>query len=595
MSRNIVSAVISAVLAVAIASPPASAQSRGETQSQSPVERIIEEARSKNPALSARIDPLTGLPASVKGLLPSVDPDVMLSASRDASGKPSAEDVLKAAEAFFRTGEISAAFSTDNQRAKVVAVRARNDPDVPGQSIVHVEQRIDGIPVFGSSGRVVVGPSLAVSQLSATFSKVAVESTTPTVLQQRAIEVSRQRLRELLDTTRDGDRFARLKAGLDQAKATAQLVIYDPALMRTKNAPSGRPTRLSWLTSIDAFRFFVDAETGEVLFHFADQTWLIPRQVYDLEKGLLFPGIKLVDEVTGERREPLPTDASHAFENAGHVSTFYYQTFGRNGIRDDGMGERLPAYVQYGETLNAYWCSFETFDCPEAGAMVFGVATPGALDVVGHEMTHGIIFAEANLTYANESGAVNEALADIFGALIEFKVNEGYANWVMGEKLPGYTLTSAIRNLANPNMIDADGNSLFDRRRPYAQQNRGQPDHYSDYVSREDPICETTQDYFTGCVHFNSGIFNKFAFLIAEGGRHRGQVVKGIGRTKLGRIAYRALVAHLNPSSDLTQSAEAFGDACRELVFIGTAGFEDADCIRVREAQAAVGLAFAGS
>ena len=67
--------------------------------------------------------------------------------------------------------------------------------------------------------------------------------------------------------------------------------------------------------------------------------------------------------------------------------------------------------------------------------MVYGEGYPAALDIVGHEMTHGMITVEANLTYANEAGAVNEALADVFGTLIEFETNPGTANWVVGDKL----------------------------------------------------------------------------------------------------------------------------------------------------------------
>ncbi len=114
-------------------------------------------------------------------------------------------------------------------------------------------------------------------------------------------------------------------------------------------------------------------------------------------------------------------------------------------------------------------------------------------------------------------------------------------------------------------------------------------------MKRDDPICETTRDYLTGCVHFNSGIFNKFAFLIAQGGRHRGQVVIGIGREKLGRLTYRALVAHLNPSTTMVEAANAFSDACRELAGGSVAGFTPADCIRIEGARQAVGLSAASS
>lgn len=228
--------------------------------------------------------------------------------------------------------------------------------------------------------------------------------------------------------------------------------------------------------------------------------------------------------------------------------------------------------------------------------MVFGAGFASAIDVVGHEITHGVIAAEANLTYANEPGAVNEALADIFGALIELETVPGTGNWVLGETLSGYSLTAGLRNMADPHLSDEDGNGLFDKSKPYSKKtNRGQPDHYDELVKREDPFCESTSDYYTGCVHINSGIFNKYAFLVAEGGRHRGTVVLGIGRAKLASIAYRALVTQLTASTGLKEAADSFYYACAELAEGGAPGFAAGDCERVRAAAAAVGLANLGS
>ena len=175
--------------------------------------------------------------------------------------------------------------------------------------------------------------------------------------------------------------------------------------------------------------------------------------------------------------------------------------------------------------------------CPKGSVMVFGPSFASSIDVVGHEMTHGVITREADLIYADEPGAVNEALADLFGTLIEFDANNGNGNWVIGEGLPGFTLTTPLRSMANPHLIDGDGNSMFNKSQPYSATNHGQPDHFSEYLSRDSGLCELTNDYFTGCVHFNSGIFNKFAYLVSEGGRHYDVVVNGIGRVKLGRIA----------------------------------------------------------
>ncbi len=572
--------------------------------SQSPSEltkRLIDEARRTNPAMSIKTDPQTGMPTHIRGMRYFASPTASLTASRDASGAPSDADILTVVEAFFATGELSAAFEARNPSTVIEATRVRKDPDIPTQKIVHVEQRVDGIPVFGSSGRVVVTPSLAVTQLTARFSTVAVEKTIPTITKEQAIASARTELESILkkrrpsfDSRHGDNHLERLRETQEQLASKATLVVYDPALNKTKGATPG-PARLSWLTTVDDFRFFIDAHTGKVLFFYLDRRLTMPRRVYDLNQSLIFPGTKMIDETTGERTSELPEDADKAFNNTGFVRDFFADDLGRRTVLMSGNEGYIESYVRYGDLKNAHWCTRKSTACPAKGVMVFGADFASALDIAGHEITHGVISDEADLIYANESGAVNEALADIFGTLIEYKKQPGTANWVLAEDLPGFMRTSPLRSLANPNMFDQDGNSLFDKSKPFSSTNFGQPDHYSDYVQKEDPICETTSDYYVGCVHINSGIFNKFAFLIAEGGRHRGQSVKGIGRTKLERIAYRALTTHLTQSSGLVDSAEAFWTSCAELAQGGVYGFTSNDCDRVRDAQTAVGLISVGS
>jgi len=556
--------------------------------------RVINDARRTNPALRVNTDPQTGMPTRIRGLRSIVDPAISLGASRDATGAPSEDDIRKSVEAFFSTGELSAAFAPRNPRTKVKSTKVRQDPDIPTQKVVHVEQRVDGIKVFGSSARVIVGPSLAVTQLAANFSTVDVDSTTPGISEKQAIENTRTELGKLLNEKRRDKAFDRLKREINQVKATAQLVIYDPALTRAKGAKPG-PTRLSWLTTIDDFRFFIDAQNGRLLFFYLDRRRAMPRRVYDLNRSFEFPGTKMIDEAAGVRLDTIPNDVQKAFVNTGHVRDFFNQVLGRKTVLTTGNEGNIESYVRYGDLQNAHWCARKSSGCPASGVMVYGSDYATALDIAGHEITHGVISEEADLTYANEPGAVNEALADIFGTLIENQREPTTSNWVLGEALPGFSTTSPLRNLANPNLSDADGNSLFDKTKPYSATNLGQPDHYADYVVKEDPICETTSDYYWGCVHINSGIFNKFAFLIAEGGRHRGLVVKGIGLPKLERIAYRALTTQLTASSGLIDSAEGFWASCLELAQAQVAGMTSTDCDRVRQAQTAVGLIQAGS
>jgi Zn-dependent metalloprotease len=185
---------------------------------------------------------------------------------------------------------------------------------------------------------------------------------------------------------------------------------------------------------------------------------------------------------------------------------------------------------------------------------------------------------------------VNESLADIFGALIEFDAKGAGGNWLIGEASPGFSVTAPLRSLADPNLRDANGRSMFDRTARFSLANRGQPDHYSEVLTADDEQCGSTAYDDNGCVHFNSGILNKFAYLISEGGTHRGVTVAGIGRYKLGRITYRAMTVGLNQSSSLSHAANAFVEGCFELASAELGGIIPSDCEQVVASQRAVGL-----
>ena len=186
---------------------------------------------------------------------------------------------------------------------------------------------------------------------------------------------------------------------------------------------------------------------------------------------------------------------------------------------------------------------------------------------------------------------MNEALSDIFGTLIEIDAKGDGGNWLIGESSPGFSISSPLRSLADPNMRDLEGRSLFQRTKRFSLGNRGQPDHYSEVLTPDDEMCGSTAYQDNGCVHFNSGILNKFAYLISEGGTHRGVTVTGIGPQKLARLTYRTMTAGLNQSSGLQEAGAAFVEACFELADNRVAGFTEFDCTQVMASQQAVGLA----
>ena len=566
------------------------------------VTSAIEALRRENPKLRVTINPATGLPSSISGFTPKADaPAAGVTRSLAA---PSDEDVRRIVEGFFAGGGLASSaatertFATRNRKVVTKMIgKAKKDPDFPERTIATVEQQVDGIPVFGSTGKITLDQLGGVSKYAGTASQVAIEDTQPKLGEAEAIEAARKRLRELIKGGPDLAPMP-LAPNISKAPATAKLTVFDPAIVDKKSKGA---TRLAYLVSIESFRMFVDSKTGEVFYYYRDQPTGMLRRIYDMGRSTVFPGTKVADEETHEVAENLKPDSITAFQNGGVVRDYFFMLFGRDGYDDnDGAagphgGSALESYVQYGSLSNAYWCPSQSTACPKANVMVYGPGYAEAIDIVGHEITHGIISHEKNLLYLNESGAVNESLADIFGTLIEQYINVPRGNWVIGEKLPGFSDSTPMRSLADPNLRDRDGNSMFHRDVRYSMSNRGQPDRYADVLSPLDPLCGKTRMQDNGCVHFNSGILNKMAYLISEGGEHYGVKVTGIGRIKLARLAYRTMTAQLNESSGLVEAADGFMLSCIELSEAGKSGFIPEDCEQVHAAQQAVGLEQASS
>jgi Zn-dependent metalloprotease len=223
-------------------------------------------------------------------------------------------------------------------------------------------------------------------------------------------------------------------------------------------------------------------------------------------------------------------NAVSAHVNAGLVYDYYRKTFGRKSINN--AGSTMRSYVNVpdedGSALdNAFWNGDAMF-YGNGGSEFRSLAR--ALDIAGHEITHGIIQNTANLDYENEPGALNESFADIFGAMIDRD------DWKMGEDvvLPSVFPSGALRDLANPNN---GGRSLRDP--------GWQPAHYSErYTGTEDE----------GGVHINSGIVNRAFFLFAT----------QVGKELAEQVYYTALSNYLTRSSRFVDARLAIVRAARE-------------------------------
>jgi len=219
---------------------------------------------------------------------------------------------------------------------------------------------------------------------------------------------------------------------------------------------------------------------------------------------------------------------------AEQVYEYWKQVHKRNSIDNNGLP--ILNYVHYSSCYdNANWD-------PVAKVMRYGDGCTKfsplvSLDVVGHELGHGICQSTANLVYEKESGALNEGFSDIWGACIEQWATTNKQTWLIGEEITLYQ--NALRSMNNPGAFN-------------------QPDTYGgpnwfNVVGCTPDFDPYSSGYNDGCgVHKNSGVLNKWFYLLSVGGNdingiHNSYCVSGIGINKAATIAYRAESYYLRP------------------------------------------------
>lgn len=237
------------------------------------------------------------------------------------------------------------------------------------------------------------------------------------------------------------------------------------------------------------------------------------RQICDAHNTEQLPGTP----VRGEGDPPTPdVAATEAYDGLGATWHLYAEVFARNSL--DGVGLPLRATVHYGESYdNAFWDGTQMV-FGDGDGQVFGRFT-ASLDVIGHELAHGVTEHTAGLLYRNQSGALNESLSDVFGSLVKQRSlgqSADQADWLIGaELLVGAYSGQALRSMKAPGTAydnDALGKDP-------------QPATMADYV-------DTDQDH--GGVHINSGIPNRAFYLAAV-------AIGGNAWEAPGRIWYAAL------------------------------------------------------
>ena len=188
---------------------------------------------------------------------------------------------------------------------------------------------------------------------------------------------------------------------------------------------------------------------------------------------------------------------NEAYDGLGNTFDFYLNAYQRNSI--DNAGLPLNASVHFGKKYdNAFWNGQEMV-FGDGDGVIFNRFT-ACLDVIGHELTHGVTGSESNLTYQGQSGALNESISDVFGSLVKqykLKQTADKADWLIGAGL----LAPGIKGVALRSM-KAPGTAYNDK----ILGKDSQPSNMKNYV-------HTSQD--NGGVHTNSGIPNHAFYLLA--------------------------------------------------------------------------------
>jgi thermolysin len=453
----------------------------------------------------------------------------------------------------------------------------RDDSLVAGRAHERYDQYHRGVRVFGADVAEQLNGGQVVSAFGNVYDGVDVD-TSP------AIEADRAR--EIIEA----------RAGVEIGRAP-ELVIL----------PQGDSYVLTWrvraATPGDVREYFVDARDGTIAFDYSDlQTQSAvgrgqgvlgdPKKVsvspsggqfvttdrlrppaintYDM-RGDFVRTINYLNEVIQLTTNDLASDADNSWTDgavvdahvyAGWTYDYYFKRFSRRGLDNRDLPlinivhpARRADFVQTFPIVPDFYLNAGYYG---DGVMLYGEGLPAgrtiggqtvdffsaALDIVAHELTHGVTQYTSNLIYQNESGALNEAFSDIMGTAVEFYFQQPgsgtlRADYLMGEDVfrPG-----GIRSASDP-------------------QAYGDPDHYSRRFTGSDD---------NGGVHTNSGIANNAFYLAIEGGTNRtsGLSVQGVGaanREQIERVFYRAFTQMLPANATFAVARAATVQSARDL------------------------------
>ena len=251
------------------------------------------------------------------------------------------------------------------------------------------------------------------------------------------------------------------------------------------------------------------------------------RIVYDGQEKATLPG-KVARKEGGKPSSD--KTVNEAYNGSGDVFKLYWKEFGRNSL--DGLGLTLKSTVHHRKGYNNAFWNTEQMAYGDGDGVIFKKFTE--LTVIGHELSHGVVQFSGGLIYRDQSGALNESFADVFGSLTEQykkKQTASKATWLVGKGILGPDISGvALRSMKAPGTAYDD--SLLGK--------DPQPYHMDHYVN-------TSAD--NGGVHINSGIPNHAFYLLS-------QYLGGWAWEKAGKIWYDTLQQINNPLATFQAWAE---------------------------------------
>ncbi|MEK8089375.1 M4 family metallopeptidase [Thermithiobacillus plumbiphilus] len=434
-------------------------------------------------------------------------------------------------------------FGLGNPREELQLIRSSEHP--LGGEVARYQQVAGGVPVIG--GELVVNTSnRGLLSMNGEISPSPEIPTRPGIDAGKAQSTAMAAVSKWHHLSRD-----LLKV------SPAKLAIYDPRLIGPESAT---PTRLVWQIEVGVKEalpvremVLVDARTGGIALHFNQSEAMLDRATYTSNHSDVLPGNLVCDEsdLTCSKGDQ---DARDAHRYTADFYNFFARVHGRDSI--DNQGKRLVSSVHYGigDIQNAYW---------NGEQMVYTDGMPRADDLVAHELTHGFTQYTSGLNSYYQSGSINESLSDIWGEFIDQTNGAGTdtpeVKWLLGEDVPG---TGAVRSMKDPTV--------------YKQPDRMTSPLYG------------TGGGDQGEVHVNSGINNKAAYLMVEGGNFNGQTVTGLGIDKVAKIYYEVQTHLLTSGSNYHDLYQGLYQGCLNLGSSSSSGIGQADCQEVRKATLAV-------